>query len=303
MLNQKTIASIAALLKVEPAVLTAAIKDEKEVSVKVKGADGAEVDFDHIGLHVLTDAELAARDTNVKETSRQGFIDAGKEIVIKELKTKAGITLEGKDPDKFLSAVQAKALEDAKIKPDAKVKELEDQIALLKASSGSNDAKVAELQRQLDTERLDKSILTHLPPRNSAISDEDYLLLVKARIQPETVDGKVVYKNASGEVIRDTKSALPKGLKDVIVDVFASSPAWAPTQEPGKGGRGGGNSGSGGSGGTGETPTSYSAALKEWTASGKSANSAEFSTFISKLQTDNKDFVLDIDKVESTAGE
>lgn len=300
MLNQQTIASIAGLLKIDPAAFTAAIKDEKEVSIKVKGEGGVEVDFTGAGLHVLTETELQTRDSTVKEAAKSGFMTAGREIAIKEIKEKLGVTVEGKDVDKVSTAIKEKLLADANMKPDAKVKELEDQISLLKQNTGASESKLAELQRQLETERLDKAILSSLPARNSDISDSDYLILVKSRIQPETVDGKIVYKNAAGEVIRDGKTAVPKDLSGVLSDVFAASPAWAP-KEPSKQGRGGGNSGSGGSGGSGggggDTPTSYSEALAAWEGEGKNANAAEFSTYVTKLQTDNKDFVMDLDKV------
>lgn len=297
-----TLASIAALLKVPVAELERVAKDPNEVDITVKVKEGdKEVDkvADFTSLQAFTTEELATRDTNLKESSKGGNITAGKEIAMKEFKTLAGVELEGKDPGKILEAIKTKTLTEAKIPEAEKVKELNTQLDLLKGQLLTKDQEILSVKGQATEATRDARILASLPAnRNPAISDGDYLLMIKARIKVKDVDGNEVYQNEKGEDIRDNL-AKPKGLVDVVKDVFTTNAAWNVPGGAGKDGRGGFNSKT--AAGTGGVPTSLKEAQEQWVAQGKSLNdSAGLGAWVSELQKENKDFVLD---VSEAAGE
>ncbi len=287
--------TIAALLKVKEEDLTAAIKAEGEVDLS---------GYNPTGLQVFTTEELSTRDTNVKEASKSEHINAGKEIAIKELKQASGIEFPGKDPAKFLEEFKGKVMKEAKIPTDAKVTELETQITTLKGNLSAAEQKATDAENRASQAALDARILSSLPAeRNPALSDADYLLLVKNRIAIETIDGKEVVKStATGQAFRNQKAeALDLG--SALGEVFKATPGWVGGKAQDKNGRGGSGSGGPG-GGSGDTnvPTTFSEAKKAWIESGKSPNAAEFSVYVNKLQTENKDFKMDIENV-SASGE
>lgn len=292
MFSQKTIESIATLLKVPAANIKTAIDAKEEVEI---------AEFDAAKLHVFTEDELTLRDTNNKETGKTTQITAGKEIMIKELKLKSGIEFEGKDPDKFVTAFKEKILKEAKIEPAAAVAELNSQIVTLKSSLSKAEQDKAAAEQVANLARFDADILSNLPDRNAAISDQDYLTLTRSRIVPEVVDGKTVYKNpATGEIYKDGKTADVLPLSKALGSIFESNPTWKPVEgQVTKDGRGGQNTKID-TKPAGALPTKYSEAVKAWQAEGKNIQSADFSTHLTKLQTDNKDFEMDLQNVVAT---
>lgn len=286
MLSKKTIASIALLTKQKVEDITAAIADTKEVDLTLDET-----------LVVLTPAEKASLETQMKDTGKGEHIKAGKEIAIKELKEATGIEFAGKDPAKFISEYKDKVLAEAKLPVETKVTELNTQIALLKEKVTEHEGTVKTARQEAAEARQDALILSSLPAnRNPAFSDADYLLLVKNRVKAEVVDGKTVYKDAKGEVVRDPKTAVPLDLGPVIAQVFTATPAWMGKIDP-KTGRGGGSSGTGEGGGGGD-PTKWSEAKEQWEAQGKSINASEFSTWVGKLSETNKAFEMDLPGAE-----
>jgi ribosomal protein S28E/S33 len=294
MLSQKTLASIASVLKVPAEALKAAIEAKEETEVKVKLKEGdkdVEKDADFTGIQTFTADELTTRDNNVKESVKGGYHTAGRELAIKEIKEKVGLDFEGKKIETLVEKFSEKVLKDAKINPDAKVTELQEQIKVLKENQTGSSGQVTQLQTELAAARRESKILASLPARNPAIPDEDYLLLIKNKIQVEVVDGKEIYKDAAGNAFRN-KDASAMDLKGVLGEVFTKNPGWAAPKDP-KDGRGGGNSNPGGAG-SGGTPVKYSEAAAAWIGEGKSINSADFTLHIGKLKEANKDFEMDL---------
>lgn len=304
MLPQATLASIAGILKIDVTALKAAIEHKDEVAIKVKVKDAAgketEADFDPAVLQSFTKDELTARDENVKSTVKDGYQNAGRELAIKTIKEKAGLEFEGKDPLKLLEKLSEKISADLKIPADKRVTELQEQLRLLKADGETGTGKVADLEKQLSSAKREVSILSSLPARNDQIPDEDYLVLLRNKITVDVVDGKEVYKDAKGEVLRDPASHAPLDLKGSLKKVWETNPAWAPL-DTSKGGRGGGNSGAGGAGGSGDIPTKYSEAIKVWQGKGKNINDADFATWLGSLKEKNKDFDMDLQNAVNDA--
>lgn len=282
-ISPKTLATLAALAKVDVKVLEDAQKAATDTDVDIAG-----------DLTSLTAAELQTRDQNNKESGKSGYITAGKEIAIKDLKAKAGLDYDGKDIDTFLAKHKDAVLKEAKVNPDQRVQELQQQVDTLRTTQTKLEGELTQAKAQGQISARNAKILANLPKnRNSALSDEDYLLLLNNRLIFETTaDGKEQIKGPDGRIYQNTK-AEPLGLSEVLNEVFTKTAGWLAA--PGKDGRGGkGDPPPGGGGGTGD-PTSYTEAEKAWTESGKgSTNSAAFSSYVSSLASKNKDFVMDI---------
>lgn len=267
---------IAKLLKLDETKFAEALKSDKEVALEIPE------------LSFFTSEELSTRDTNQKKLGYTEGKDAGLEIFIKEQRTKHGLDFEGKDPDKFVTAFQAKILADAKIEPNQKLQEKDAVIAKLQTNIQEFEKKYnAEAQRvkQLGT----KSKLLSVIPSGLPVDQEEVLLSAQARgiVFEEDESGKIVAKR-NGEVIRDEKTQAEKDYKVVLTD-YITERKWAPVTggEPPKGGRGGNSD---------RTPASISKmseAEAEWKAQGKSPNSSEFQAYVTDLVKNNQDFDLD----------
>jgi hypothetical protein len=278
MLKATDIQKISKLIKVPVADLEKAIKDPAEVDVTV--ADN---------LSVLTTEELETRDTN----SKNDGIKIGKEIGVKEVRTKAGLEDSvGKDPDKVAQAIAAKAVADAKIEPDKKVTQLTEQIGLLQKSIGDKDAELSAEKIKSAQAMDDSNILAAFPKnRNSLLSDQEYLNVVKGNLQFEKVDGKTIVKKG-GEVLRDANSKNPIEMGKAIGDLFTER-KWL----DGAGGAGSGGAGgrAGGDGGGGGAFTKRSQVIAHYESQGKTLSGRdgiEISAKLAELKKANPDFDL-----------
>ncbi|MDP4151187.1 MAG: hypothetical protein Q8943_17405 [Bacteroidota bacterium] len=279
MLKAADIKKIAGLLKVKAEDLTTAIKDDKEVEFAVPD-----------GLTTLTTDELETRDKNQKEDG----IKAGKEIGIKEVREKAGLESSvGKDPEKIAAAIGAKALADAKIEPDKKVKLLEEQVAQLQGSLTKKDGEIATIKQTASSIAKDRKLLAAFPKnRADILSDEQFLTLVKGELSIDEVDGKEVVKKG-GEVLRDAATKNPLTLEAAVTSLFKESKGWLAEGGAGGGGASGGRGG--GDGGKQPTFTKKSEVIKHYEDQGKSVNGAagvEIANKLSELKKANPDFDL-----------
>lgn len=285
-ISAKTLATLAALAKVDVKALEDAQKDASEKDVEI-AAD----------LTSFTAADLQARDQNNKESGKSGYITAGKEIAIKDLKAKAGLEYDGKDIETFLNKHKEAVLKEAKVNPDQRVQDLQQQVDTLRQTQTRLEGELTQAKTAGEISNRNAKILANLPKnRNASLSDEDYLLLINNRLKFETVDGKEQIKGPDGQVYRNQK-AEALGLSEVLTEVFTKTAGWLAA--PGKDGRGG--KGDPPPGGGGGEPASYTEAEKAWIEQGKSTNSAEFTTYVSSLASKNKEFKMDIGGQEPPA--
>lgn len=279
MLKAVDIQKIAKLAKVPVADLEKAIKDTAEVDVAIPE-----------NLIALTPEEAETRDTN----SKNDGIKIGKEIGVKEVRTKAGLDdAIGKDPEKIAQAIAAKAVADAKIEPDKKVTQLTEQIGLLQRSVADKDAEIFTERQRAEGAMSDQAILAAFPKnRKGDFSDTEFLTVVKANLTFEKVDGKTVVKKA-GEVLRDAGTKNPVDMTKAIGDLFTER-KWVDGSGAGGAGGGGGRGG-GDAGGAGGSFTKRSQVIAHYEAQGKSLNGAagaEISAKLAELKKANPEFDL-----------
>lgn len=211
-----TLQKLAAITKLKEDDIAAAAKDEKEVDLAIPEGE------------VFTAEELSKRDEN----SKQEGISQGKELGAKEVRKAAGLA-EGtsKDPARIAQAIAEKAVADAKIKPDEKVTQLTEQVALLQKSIGEKNAEIVEHKATAHTIKQDRKLLAAFPQnRTEVLSDDEYLSIIKSTYVFEEKDGVMTVKK-DGNILRDSKTQNPVALKDAITNIFAERKGWLTTAE------------------------------------------------------------------------
>lgn len=272
MLKKEQIKTIADLLKIKEADLTAAISDEKEVDLTLPE-----------NIHMLTQEELDARD----EAKKNDGIKAGKEIGAKEVRTAAGLDESvGKDAKKIAEAIAEKAQKDAKVPADAKVTELTTQNKLLQQKLAEKDTEIEAEKKKSSQIATDRQILTSMPKnRAETLADDEYLDVIKAKHIKE-IDGSLVVVGKDGEPIRDPKTTKPLNLSSGLMTIFKERKGWL--AEEGAGGAAGGRGGKDDTGGKGGFKK-RSEVIAHYEAMGKSINGEAGQEIVAKLSELAKD--------------
>lgn len=274
MLNKETIEKIAKSLRLKVEDLTSALTSADEQSLEL-----AE-------LSVFTAEELTARDTNTKKTSYGEGKIAGIEIAVKEQKEKLGIDVEGKDLGTFISAVQKKTLDDAKINPDAKAIELQKRIDALQINLQTEQDEKKTIQNNLLQVKREGQILGLFPEKTiDVLTKNEMLTSLNSVFEFVEEEGKLVVKKG-GEIVKDPKTQNPLEPKEVINSYFKER-KWVDESEGGQGRQG---RGSGGDGGKGGVFSKMSELTEKFQSEGKSLNGLEFSDAVQAAQKANPHF-------------
>lgn len=128
-----------------------------------------------------------------------------REIFVKDLKAKAGLEFEGKTEEKFIEEYKKAVLKEAGQSVDEKVTAKEQKITQMQAALEAKDSEIQKLTGDVSASKKDTLLLRSFPKnRDSKLSDDDYLTLLKSRAELKEEDGKtVVYAN--GQPLQDDK--------------------------------------------------------------------------------------------------
>ena len=165
--------------------------------------------------------------TNLANDEYKKGRTAGEEMTVKALKQKAGIEIEGKDPDKFLEVFKSNVLEQAKIEPSKKIEELTKDNENLRKTYGElettfNTFKTEITQKETRAKR-DSELLKVLPLEGLKVKQADALDLMKLRGFDVDYDesGKLIpLKN--GKVVKDEKLSQPIDIKTFAENALKS---------------------------------------------------------------------------------
>jgi len=163
-----------------------------------------EVDFDiPSDVTVIKTAELETRDANNRQAGKSEGETAGekkgRELSAKALKKKLALpdTLPN-DLDKVIEAAGEQLT-----KGDDGLKE---QIKLLQADKSRLETEKKEVETKARHAVFDSELIGYFPANRTAdLTDSERLLLVKANLQFEEHEGKMVVKK-NGEIVRDKNS-------------------------------------------------------------------------------------------------
>jgi hypothetical protein len=274
MLSKDTIKKISTLLKIKEADVEAAIKNEAEVSLEIPE------------LKVYTTEEYTQLESNLKDAGKNGYIKAGKEIVIKDLKEKIGLEFEGKDPEVFIEKAKEHFIAEAKVPANAAKEQWERDKQTLTTQITEWKSKYESEMSAKKAAEFDSTLLRNFPAdRSKTLSDDDRLLLVKAKVEVKDEDGKqVVYYK--GQPLKDTLTN-PLGIDAALKEVFTKENWIGEQQQQQTGGRGGGST-------SGFKPLKMSEAAKDWQDKHPDKGlGAEFQAYVAQIRKENPEFVVD----------
>lgn len=274
MLSIETQKQIARLLKVDEAGFLAALKDEKEVDVKIPE------------LSIFTKEELASRDQNQKKLGYDDGKEAGLDLFIKDQKKKHGLEFDGKDPEAFVTSFQAKVLSDAKVEPNKQLQEKDAVIAKLQGNVSEYETKLFNMTQQMKASSL-RSKLIKVVPAGLPFEPEEVIASMELRgYSFDEDEAGTVHPKLNGQVLRDekTQNVLPH---KAVIDAYITERKWASADEPEKAGRGGGSTRK--TAGIGKA----SEAAAEWEKQGKSLNGSEYQAYVQEIAKNNPNFDWD----------
>jgi hypothetical protein len=266
MLKKETIEKIEALLKIKD--LAAAIADTEEKDIAIPD------------LTTLTDDELKVLGSNKYNEGKK----AGVEMNVDEVKKKLGLEFTGKTVEGLVEAAQKKAVVDAKVSPDEKVKELTEKVTNLQTTVKDYETKLAEKDSEVSNIRTISEIHKHIPDFGEnapALSKDETWSLMKANGYDAKVENGnlVLYKD--GKQVKDKLENAVKA-QEVIGGFLKEKKLVTETATPS--GRGGSDS---------RPPavfTKLSEVKKKFETEGKSTLGEEFSAAVAKAKADNKEF-------------
>jgi hypothetical protein len=269
MLKTNDIHKLAKLLKVDASDLEAKINSE------------GEEEFTLPELQVFTNDELSTRLKNEKSTSYNEGKDAGVEMLVKDKKKELGYEFEGRTLDAFLDFHNVK-LKEGSAEPDARVKELENDIK--KLNSTHAEALTASGNQLNDYRgKYQNSVITNqllqLVPKDTTIEKADIITLFKANFQTEIDENGKIQVKQNGETIKDPTTASPVDLKDIF-STFVTERKYV-SATPGRGG----DHEYGGGGG----PKTIAGFNENWEKSGKSMMGSDYDTAYTKFREENKE--------------
>jgi hypothetical protein len=262
-LKADAIAKIEKLLKVTG--LAAAIADANEVDVTIEDS-----------LTVLTEAEISTLRNNEYNSGKK----SGIEIAVKEAKDKEGLEFTGKTIEALLEAKAKKVIDEAKIKPNEKVTELEGKIATLQTTVKDFETKLTEKDGEVSTIKVNTGVMKDMPA-NLMLPGEKVLTLMRADGYDFKIENNSIATYKDGKLIQDKLSnALP--VKDVLSTYATEQKIITDAVPPG--GRGGGNEG-------GQTKYSKLSEMeKKWKDEGKNVLGEEFIAAAQKAKADDPNF-------------
>ncbi len=266
MLSQKTIESMAGMLKLNVEELTKGISSEDEVNI------------DMPSLKVFTTEDYDTLIDNHGKTRYDAGKLAGNEISLKDLSKEVGIETSKTSKD-FVSAYKTMILEEAKVEPNNKIQELETSNTNLRGIIEEKDNEMNTLSNRMKTNEQKSKVQSWIPtlPENIGINKEEATTLFFTGLEVKD-DG--VYKN--GILQKDhleNNITLEQSVKD-----FVSSKGWDKKTPIGRGG--------GGQGGGTSSPKTYDDFIDTIKEKGWTEGSVEANALLQDIAKENPE-VLD----------
>lgn len=164
-------------------------------------------------------ADQEAKIENIKKIERTAAV----EIAVKEARTKLNLDFTGKTIDNLVDAFGKKVLADAKIAPDAKVVELTGDLEKLRTANKTWEDKYTGLEntfKQKEKEStVNSTVLTSMPKVKTKIPVADMAIIFNTKYKPLLNDeGKLVFHNEKGEVLKNEKTLNPKTIDEVMLE-------------------------------------------------------------------------------------
>jgi hypothetical protein len=271
MLKKDALQRIAALAKIDVATLEAAIKDDKEVDVAID---------DKITAYTADEIETLGK--NKYDSGKK----AGEEMSVDAVKKDLGLTFTGKTVKGLVEAATKKAVDDAKIEPDEKVRQLSTENETLRNSVKEFESKLTAKDSEIETIVTTTEIGKHMPKfgdNSPALNQDEFITLMKANGYEFKREGNVVATYKDGKRI-DDKLAQPEKIETVVAAFAKEKKFVSDVPAVPAGGRGHGNNAPAAS------ATKLSDLKAQFVSQGKSLNGDDFRAAVNAAAAANKEF-------------
>lgn len=264
-MNKKLIEAIAGRLNLDVEALTKNLASEEEAEIKIPEGK------------LYSDEDIETLKNNHGKDRYEAGKTAEREVTYKNLSREAGLETI-KDPSEFMKAYQAKILKDAKIEPEAKVKELTSDLEKLQAQIQEKEKAFTDLENSHKSEKTKFTVQSKLKvPETLGLSQEEATSLF---FMNHEVKDDGVYKN--GELMKD-HLARPIPVEQAA-EMFVADKGW--NVETPKG-RGGGAKGEGGK----TKITTFEEFEKDLEAKGINPNSAEAQAYLQEVAKESPEIL------------
>lgn len=225
--------------------------------------------------------QLTTLKTNEYNTGKK----AGEEMAVKGVKEELKLDFQGKTVKGLVEAAQKKALDDAKIEPDKKVQELQQQLTTVQTTATDLQKKLEAKDAEVTTAKVNSELYKYIPSpaeNGPALEPDDVIGMARNKgYEFKMEDGKTVaYKNGVKEI---DKLGNVRPVKEVLTD-FMKEKKLISDDGGVPGGRGDGDKR------PGAKATKLSELKKTFTDQGKSLNGQEFANAVEVAVKENKDF-------------
>ena len=221
MLKAETIKQLESLLNISN--LSDAISSTEEVEITVP-----------TGI-LYTEEEISTLKNNEYKSGKE----KGVEMAVKEVKEKQGLDFQGKTVDGLLDAFKKKVLDDAKIEPAEKVKELEGKLTTLQKTVGEYEQQLSAKDSEVASVKINTELYKYIPQfgENAPALDQDDIIEMMRRkgLEFKLEGGKVVAYKDGQKQTEKLSNDLP--VKDVVTGFLKERKLIVEEQTPG--GRGG----------------------------------------------------------------
>lgn len=233
MLNKETQKKLLNLLKFNATDIDSLVDVKEEKSIDIPD-----------NLLIWTKDEQKAFRDNITKTANENALEIG----IKELKKRASLDFEGKDPEKLIEAFKTKVLEEANISVDTKVSELAKDKEKLQKRLEAKESEIEAFKTQFTQTQREMKLKSLLPKEKAEfLTDDQYLTLMKQDYDFVEDNGKQVVKRKQDGTILKDKVENELDWATAIKEHFTSTKGWLAQQQeqnPIKG-RGAGSSNTG----------------------------------------------------------
>lgn len=264
MLKQETIQKIESLLKIKG--LAEAITSTEEVDLSIDDK-----------LTAFTEEEVQTLKSNSYKDGKK----AGVEMEVDDLKKEMGLEFQGKTVKGLAEALKKKTLEDAKIEPNEKVKELEGKLTTAQKAVQELEGRIVEKENEVASTKVNTELYKYIPaPKEDgpAIDQDDIIFKMKREgYEFKLEDGKVVPYKAGVKITDKVGNDLAP--KDVV-EGFLKEKKLISAEPTVPGGRGGGDKKPSGKAG------SVSELKKDFEAQGKNVQGQEFAQAVQEAAKD-----------------
>jgi len=272
MLKKETIEKIASILKIKAADLDAAIKNEQDMDLLINDK-----------LASYTEDEIQQLKNNEYKSGKE----KGVEIAVKEAKEKYNLEFSGKTIDGLVEHAKKSALDEAKVKPDQRVDDLEGKVKSLQQTVLDYEQKMSEKEMEVTNVKINGELLKYIPSLGEgspSLGADDIIQLMKGNGYDFKLENGSIVPYKDGKQLQDHLSNA-RIAKDVISD-FVKEKKLIPEQSSIPSGRGGSD---------GKPVTQFtkiSELKKSYEDQGKSALGVEFRQAVENAVKNNPEFDL-----------